>query len=63
MLFIHGEDDDFVPTQMVYKVYEAKTAPKDLWIVPQTAHAVSYLNYPEEYTLRVKAFVEKAFSN
>ena len=63
MLFIHGEDDDFVPTQMVYKVYEAKPAPKDLWIVPQTAHAVSYLNYPEEYTLRVKAFVEKAFSN
>lgn len=63
MLFIHGADDDFVPTQMVYKVYEAKPDPKELWIVPHTAHAVSYRNYPEEYTERVKTFVEKAFAD
>lgn len=63
MLFIHGADDDFVPTQMVYKVYEAKPDPKELWIVPHTAHAVSYRNYPEEYTERVKTFVEKAFTD
>ena len=59
MLFIHGADDDYVPTWMVYPLYEAKSQPKELWIVPDTEHAVAYRNYPEEYTRRVKAFVGK----
>ena len=59
MFFIHGDADRYVPSYMVHKVYAAKSAPKDLWIVPQTAHAESYLNYPEEYTERVRLFLEK----
>lgn len=57
MLFIHGDKDDFVPTQMVYQLYEAKPEPKELWIVPEADHARSYLLYPEEYTHRVRTFV------
>lgn len=57
MLFIHGDADDFVPTQMVYPLYEAKPAPKELWIVPGAAHARSYGSFPEEYTERVARFV------
>ena len=34
MLFIHGDADTFVPTWMVYPLYEAKPEPKELWIVP-----------------------------
>lgn len=59
MLFIHGEDDTFVPTEMVYPLYEAKPEPKALWIAPGSAHALSYRDHPEEYTARVKAFVEQ----
>lgn len=59
MLFIHGADDKFVPTWMVYKLYEAKPEPKELWIVPNTKHAMSYFNYTEEYTDKVKIFVDK----
>ena len=59
MLFIHGDKDTFVPTWMVYKVYEAKPDEKELWVVPGAAHAVSYKNYPEEYTLKVRDFVTK----
>ena len=59
MLFIHGEDDTFVPTEMVYPLYEAKPEPKALWIAPGSAHALSYRAHPEEYTARVKAFVEQ----
>lgn len=59
MMFIHGADDDYVPTWMVYPLYEAKTEPKELWIVPDTEHAVSYRNYPKEYTEKVKKFVTK----
>lgn len=58
MLFIHGDADDFVPTEMVYPLYEAKQqGDKELWVVPGAAHARSYHDNREEYTRRVKEFV------
>lgn len=60
MLFIHGENDDFVPTEHVYKNYEAKTKGyKELWIAPGSEHAMSYKDHPAEYTARVRAFLAK----
>lgn len=59
MFFIHGAADTYVPTWMVYPLYEAKPGEKELWIVPGAEHALSYRNRPEEYTARVRAFVEK----
>lgn len=59
MFFIHGDKDGYVPTWMVYKLYEAKPEPKELWVVPGADHAHSYLFHTEEYTQKVKAFVEK----
>ena len=50
MFFIHGDKDTYVPTWMVYPLYEAKSAPKQLWIVPGAAHAVSYKENKEEFT-------------
>lgn len=59
MFFIHGDADTYVPTRMVYPLYEAKSEPKELWIVPGATHAMSYKDYPQEYTERVKKFVGK----
>lgn len=59
MLFIHGDADTFVPTWMVHPLYEAKPVPKELWLVPGAAHAVSYKENKAEYTQKVGAFVEK----
>lgn len=59
MLFIHGGGDTFVPTSMVYPLYEAKPQPKELWIAPGSEHARSYLEHPAEYTEHVKAFADK----
>lgn len=59
MMFIHGAKDNYVPTWMVYPLYEAKSYPKDLWIVPDTGHAAAYRNQPEEYTRRVAGFLRK----
>lgn len=42
-LFIHGDQDDFVPTYMVYDLYNACAADKDLLIVEGAGHAESYL--------------------
>ena len=59
MFFIHGDADDFVPTWMVHPLYEAKPQPKELWLVPGAAHAVSYKENKAEYTRRVQDFVSK----
>ena len=59
MLFIHGDKDDYVLTRMVYKLYEAKPDPKELWVVPGAGHAHSYLLNTEAYTEKVKQFVDK----
>ena len=57
MLFIHGDADDYVPTWMVYPLYEAKPGEKELWVVPGAAHALSYRDNRVEYTRRVGEFV------
>lgn len=60
MLFIHGDADDFVPTSMVYKNYEAKTQGyKELWIVPGARHAKSIHEAYDEYVTRVRNFIDK----
>ena len=58
MFFIHGDSDDFVPTYMVHQLYDAKSAPKELWITKGTDHAHSYKNHRAEYVARVRRFLE-----
>lgn len=62
MLFIHGDNDTFVPSWMVHPLYEAKQGEKELWITKDTKHARSYKDYAEEYSNKVKEFI-KASSN
>lgn len=57
MLFIHGDADRFVPTEMVYSLYAAKPGPKRLWIGRGSTHAMSYADHPVEYTRVVADFV------
>ncbi len=59
MLFIHGTEDTFVPTWMGDSLYVAKNGVKEQWHVEGATHADSYYKYPEEYTCKVKCFVEK----
>lgn len=59
MLFIHGDNDTFVPTHMVYELYAAKSQPKSLYVAKGSAHAKSYNDHRDEYHRVVKAFVSK----
>ena len=59
MLFIHGAEDDFVPTQMVYTNYHSTRGPRQLWIVPKAAHAKSYQTSPRQYQRHVQKFLQK----
>ena len=40
-LFIHGEDDDFVPSSMMGTLYQAARCPKNFLWVPGAGHAAS----------------------
>jgi hypothetical protein len=62
MLFIHGDKDTFVRTEMVYALYKAKTGYKELWITEGTEHALSYKDHRDAYVRRVKEFLARAKS-
>ena len=57
MLFIHGDKDTFVPTEMVHRLYDAKPEPKALWVVSDTEHAQSYKTHQAEYTVKVHDYL------
>lgn len=60
MLFIHGDADNFVPTYMVYKNYDAKISGyKELMVTPGAAHARSIHDNWEEYVERIESFLTK----
>jgi len=60
MLFIHGEEDDFVPFTMLQENYDAKTQGyKEIWVVPGANHARSIHVAWEEYVGRCCEFIER----
>ncbi|CAH0419413.1 alpha/beta hydrolase [Periweissella ghanensis] len=61
MMFIHGGADKFVPTAMVYKNYAATQGPKELWVLPGVAHAMSFQNNPVMYASKVQSFLDRYF--
>jgi len=59
-LFIHGEDDRYVPCSMVYENYAACAAEiKQLLTVPQAGHVHSFLLDEAAYRDAVHSFLQK----
>ena len=56
VLLVHGTNDRFVPVEMTYENYAACSAPKELLIVPNADHGMSYFLEPRKYEKAVKAF-------
>ncbi|SES08352.1 alpha/beta hydrolase [Streptococcus gallolyticus] len=59
VLFIHGGDDAFVPTSMVYKNYQATQGEKELYIVKGAGHAKSFETDPQAYIEKISTFLKK----
>ncbi len=57
--FIHGTADGFVPVEMTYENYEACAAEKQMFIVPNAEHGMSYILDEDGYKIMAKAFWEK----
>ncbi len=60
-LFIHGETDTFVPCSMVYDLYQACVAQKDLLIIPGASHAEAYYKDPAAYEHAVRQLIQTYF--
>lgn len=60
VLFIHGGQDDDVPTDMSAALYQAAPNPKFLYIVPQAGHSNTASIGGEEYLRVVREFVQKS---
>lgn len=58
MLFIHGTEDTFVHTDMIYDVCNACNTPKDMLLIEGAGHAESYKLEPETYFNKVFEFID-----
>jgi fermentation-respiration switch protein FrsA (DUF1100 family) len=59
MLFIHGNNDTYVPTQMAQKLYDLKPEPKELWIVDGAGHDEAFKVSPENYRNHIREFLAR----
>lgn len=59
ILFIHGEDDRFVPHEMSLKNYDACASEKMLFTVPEAGHGLSYILDEKGYCDAVDKFMNK----
>lgn len=56
-LFIHGQEDDFVPFEMVFECYEACNAPKEIITASHVGHALAITK--PYYYLKMFEFIDK----
>lgn len=59
VLLIHGKGDDFVPCEMTEQAYAACTSEKEMFLVEEAGHAISYLFDTPGYRKRVMDFLRK----
>jgi fermentation-respiration switch protein FrsA (DUF1100 family) len=59
IIFFHGEADEFIPYIMTEQLYNECSSKKEIFIVPNADHGISYLIEPDKYVNYVKSF----FSN
>ncbi|MFS0781087.1 alpha/beta hydrolase [Bacillus sp. 1P06AnD] len=58
VLFIHSEQDAYIPATMSKELFEAKPGKKQIWIAPNGGHAQSYNENPEAYKKTIASFLE-----
>jgi len=58
ILFIHGDEDDYVPTFMCKQMYKIKKGYKDIYIASNAGHAEVYWKNKDEYENRVDIFLK-----
>jgi dipeptidyl aminopeptidase/acylaminoacyl peptidase len=60
VFIIHGTDDDLIPAEQGFRLYEAAGEPKELWMVDGISHRSALGIFPDEYEKRVIGFFDNA---
>ena len=60
MYFAHGDKDGFVPTYMVYQLYDAKNGFKMIDLYKDSKHAVSIVEHYQQYYKNLSNFLYQA---
>lgn len=58
ILYIHGDQDTFVPVENVYKLADATTTQNFVWVVEEATHAEAVKVMPDTYRERVDWFIQ-----
>lgn len=57
VLFVSGDKDTFVPTEMTRRLYSAcGSKQKEIWVVPGGNHNDTWMVAGEAYIIKLKAF-------
>ena len=59
VLFIHGEDDTFIPPKNSQDMYDRTKGQREIYFIPKAGHAESILTNPEAYHAYVKGFLQE----
>lgn len=62
-LFIHGVEDDFVPSSMMSRLYQSARCPKSFLWMPGAGHAASVGTNPDLYWTAVTTFLQDYFED
>ncbi|AZK44856.1 alpha/beta hydrolase [Paenibacillus lentus] len=62
VMFVHGTQDDYVPTHMSKDLYEHKPEPKKLLLIEGAQHADAYSVDPKRYSEEVHSFIREALA-
>lgn len=62
VMFVHGTEDNYVPTHMSKDLYEHKPEPKKLLLIDGAEHADAYSVDPKRYSEEVHSFIREALA-
>ncbi len=57
ILYVHGEEDTFVPVEMVHELYDATPSDKEIYLVPNAEHGNAYDINPALYEEKISSFL------
>ncbi|HEX3643394.1 MAG TPA: alpha/beta hydrolase [Ktedonobacteraceae bacterium] len=59
ILFIHGEEDVFVPTEMIHPLYNQSQGYKEKLLIANAGHSFAYKTAPDLYTRKIQKFLKR----
>ena len=62
LLLIHGQSDDLILVEDAQALYAAAREPKELWVLPNVAHARALEAAPDDYRDRVLGFLGRTLA-